>query len=159
MPNLRLSTHTSTLNFSALSSSSTSRLLGQHAQPQSSERHSPERVPRFYFTSGIDTASLISFDVHTAYPAYLSGNIFSEVLVPTPVHPRVRLPEYFTTDKSRPPTPNFAEYPLRFDRITINERKFDPRFTLIEERFIHNNDTLSDKRKELEPKRLQNPNL
>ena len=144
LPNLRLSTDTSTFNFSALSSSSTSRLLGQHAQPQSSERHSPERVPRSYFTSGIDTASLVSSDVHTAYPAHLSGNLFSEVLVPTPVHPRVRLPEYFTTDKSRPPTPNFADV-----TNVINERKFDPRFTLIAKLFIHNNDTLSDKRKEL----------
>ena len=156
MPNRRVSTDTSTVNFSAISSSSASRLLRQHVQPQSSETHSSELVPRSYFTSGIDVASPISSDVQTAY---LSDNHFSEVLVPTPVHPTVRLPEYFTTDNSRPPTPNFAEYPLLVDGIPIYEPRFDPRFTLLAERFIHNNDTLSDKRKELELKRLQKPNL
>ena len=45
LPNRRLSTDTSTLNFSALSSTSASRLLRQHAQPQSSGTHSSELVP------------------------------------------------------------------------------------------------------------------
>ena len=93
----------------------------------------------------MDTASLISSDVQTAY---LSGNLFSEVFVPTPVQPPVRLPKDFTKDNPRP---------LRVDGITIYEPKFGPRFTLFTERFIKNNDTLSDKRQEL--KRLQNPNL
>ena len=44
LPNQRLSTKTSTLNFSALSSSSASRLLRQHAQPQSSGTHTSELV-------------------------------------------------------------------------------------------------------------------
>ena len=135
LPNRRLSTDTSALNFSALSSSSTSRLLRQHAKPQSSETHSSELVPQSYFTSGVDTASLISSDVQIAY---LSGNLFSEVLVPTPVQPTVRLPEYFTVDNSRAPTPSFADYPLRVDGITIYEPRFDPRSTLLAERSIHN---------------------
>ena len=149
LPNRRLRTDTSTLNFSALSSSSASRLLRQHAQPQSSETHSSELVPQSYFTSGVDTASLISSDVQTAY---LSGNLFSEVLVPTSVQPTVRFPEYFTVDNSRPPAPNFADYPLRVDGITIYEPRYDPRFTLLAERFIHNNDTLSEKRKKRKSK-------
>ena len=110
----------------ALSSSSASRLLRQHAQQQSSETHSSELVPRSNFTSGIATASLISSDVQTANLL----DFVSEVLVPTPVQPRARLPEYFTTDNSRPLTPNFADYSLRVDGITIYEPKFDPRFTL-----------------------------
>ena len=39
----------------------------------------------------------MSSDVQTAF---LSGNLFSEVLVPTPVQPTVRLSEYFTADTS-----------------------------------------------------------
>ena len=70
-------------------------------------------------------------------------------MVPTPVQPTIRLPEYFTTDNSRPPNPNFADYPLRVGGITINEPRFDPRFTLLAQRLIHNIDTLSEKRKEL----------
>ena len=130
--------------------------MRQHAQPHSSETHSSELVPQSYFTSGIDTASLISSDVQTAC---LSGNLFAEVSVPTPVQPTVRLPEFFTADNSRPPTPIFADYPLRVDGITIYEPRFDPRFTLLAERFIHNNDTFSQKRKEIELKRFQHPNI
>ena len=90
LPNRRLSaTDSSTPNFSALSSNSALRLLRQHAQPLSSESpHSSEYVPQSYFTSGVDTASLISFDVQTAY---LSGNLSSEVLVPTPVSTSFRI--------------------------------------------------------------------
>ena len=72
-------------------------------------------------------------DVQTAY---LSGNLFSEVLVPTAVQSTVRLPANFTTDNCRPPTPNFADYPLRVDGITLYEAESDPRFTLLKERFI-----------------------
>ena len=85
--------------------------------------------------------------------------LFSDVLVPTPAQPTVRLPEYFTANNSRTPTPNFADYPLRVDGITIYEPRFDPRFTLPAQRFINNNDTLSEKRKELDLERLQHPNL
>ena len=156
MPNRRHSSDTSTRNFSALSSSSASRLLRQHAQPQSSKTHSSELVPQSYFTSGNDIASLISSEVQTAY---FSGTLFSEFLVPTPVQPTVRLTDCSTADNSRPPTPNFADYPLRVDRLTIYEPRIDPRFTLLAERFIHNNDTLSENLKKLELKRLQHPNL
>ena len=157
LPNRRLSaTDSSTLNFSALSSISALRLLRQHSQPLSSESpHPSELVPQSYFTSGVDTASLISSDVQTAY---LSGNLFSEVLIPTPVAPHVRIPEYFISDHSRPPTPNFADYPFRVDGTTIYDTQNDPRFPLLTERFISNNNSLSNKRKELELKRLQNPN-
>ena len=108
LPNRELSdTDSSTLTFSTLSSNSELRLLRQHAQPISSDStHSSEIVPQSYFTSGVDTASLLSSDVQIAYR---SGNLFSEVLVPTPVAPNVRIPEYFTADHSRPPTPNFSD--------------------------------------------------
>ena len=90
----------------------------------------------------------------------MSGNLFSEVLVPTPVlQPTVRRTEYLIADNYRPPTPNFANYPLRVDGITIYEPRYDPRFTLLAERFINNNYTYSEKRKQLEFKRLQHLNL
>ena len=91
--------------------------------------------------SGIDTASLIASDVQTVC---FSGNLFSEFLLPTPVEPTVRLPEHFTADYSRPPTPNFTDYPLRVDGITIYEPQSDPRFNLLTERFINNNDTTTN---------------
>ena len=131
-------------------------LQRQHAQPLSSDTHSSELVPQSYFTSGLDTASLLSSDVQTAY---LSGNLFSEVLIPTPVPPHIRLPEYYTSEHSRPPTPNFTDYPIRVDGTTIYEPKNDPRFPILTERFITNNDRLSNKRKETELKRLQTTNL
>ena len=77
---------------------------------------------------------------------------FSEVIAPAPVAPTVRLPEYFTTDKSRHPTPNFADSPLRVTDVT----KYDPRFPIPTERFTKNNDTISKKRKVVHFKRLQN---
>ena len=158
LPNRRLSaTDSSTLNFSALSSNSTLRLLRQHAQLLSSDTaHSSDFVPQPYLTSGIDTASLLSSDVQTAY---LSGNLFSDVLVPTPVAPHVRILEYCTYDQSRPPTLNFADYPIRVDGITIYDTQNDPRFPILAERFITTNNSLSNKRKENELKRLQTPNL
>ena len=107
-------------------------------------------------TSGFETASLLSADAQTAF---LSRNIFSEVIIPTPVPAHIRLPEYYTVDHSRPPTPNFADYPLRNDGITIYDPQNEPRFLILAERFLANNDLLSQKRKETELKRLQTPNL
>ena len=122
----------------------------------SSETNSYELIPSPYFTSGFESASLFSSDAQTAF---LSGNLFSEVLIPTPVPAHIGLPEYYTADQSRPPTPNFADYPLRVDRITIYDPQNDPRFSILSERFITNTDLLSHKRKETELKRLQTPNL
>ena len=122
----------------------------------SSETHSSELIPSPYFTSGFETASLLSSDAHTAF---LSGNLFSEVIIPTPVPAHIRLPEYYTADHSRPPILNFADYPLRVDGITIYDPQNDPRFPFFAERFIANNDLLSQKRKETELKRLQTQNL
>ena len=111
----------------------------------SSETHSPELISSPYFTFGFETASLLSSDAQTAS---LSGNLFSEVITPTPVPAHIRLPEYYTADHSRPPTPNFADYPLRVDEITIYDPQNDPRFQILAERFIADNDLLSQKRKE-----------
>ena len=87
---------------SPLSSNSALRLAQQHAQQLSSNTHSSVLVPQSYFTSFVETASLLSSsDVQTAY---LSGNLFSEVLIHTPVPPHVRIPEHFTSEPSRPPT-------------------------------------------------------
>ena len=76
LPSRRLSTDTSTLNFSALSSNSALRLVRQHAQPLSSETHSSELIPSPYFTSGVDTASLLSSNAQTAF---LSETFFHEL--------------------------------------------------------------------------------
>ena len=65
---------------------------------------------------------------------------FSEVIIPTPVPAHIRLPEYYTADHSRPPTPNFADYPLRVDGITIYDPQNDHRFPILADRFIANND-------------------
>ena len=156
LPSRRLRTDTSTLNLSALSSNSALRLVRQHAQALSSETNSAEFIPSPYFTSGFETASLLSSDAQTAF---LSGNLFSEVIILTPVPAHIRILEYYTADQSRPPTPNFADYPLRVDGITIYDPQHDPRFPILAERFITNNDLLSHKRKETELKRLQTPNL
>ena len=123
----------------------------------SSETHSSELIPSPYFASGSETASLLSSDA--LQTAFLSGNIFSEVIIPTPVPAHIRLPEYYTADHSRTPTPNFADRPLRVDGITIYDPQNVPRFPILAERFIANNNLLSQKRKETELKRLQNPNL
>ena len=156
LPSRRLSSDTSTFHLSALSSISASKLVRQHAQPLSSETRSSEFVPSPYFTSGFETASLLSSNPQTAL---LSGNIFSEVIRPTPVPAHVQIPEYYLADHSRPPTPNFADYPLRVDGITIYVPQNDPRFPILAERFITKNDLLSNKRKETELKRLQTSNL
>ena len=156
LPSRRLSTDTSTLNFSALSSNCALRLVRQRAQPLSSDTHSSEPVPQSYFPSGLDTASLLSSDAQTAF---LSGNLFSEVINSTPVPAHIRLPEYYTADLSRPSTPKFADYPIRVGGITIYDPKNDRRFPILTERFIANNDLLSNKRKEVELKRLQTSNL
>ena len=126
----------------------------------SSETHSSDIIPSPYFTSGLETASLRSSDAQTAF---LSGNVFSGVLIPTPVPAHIRLPHilvyYHTAEHSRTPTPNFADYPLRVDGITIYDPQNGPRFPILAERFNGNNDLLSHKRKETELKRLQTPNL
>ena len=122
----------------------------------SSETKSSDFIPSPYFTSGFETASLLSSDAQTAF---FSGNLFSEVIIPTPVPAHIRIPEYYTADQSRPPTPNFADYPLKVDGITIYDPQHDPRFPILAEHFITNNDLLSRKRKETDIKRLQTPNL
>ena len=132
------------------------RLVRQHAQPLSSETNSSEFLPSPYFTSGFETTSLLFSDAQTAF---LSGNLFSEVIISTPVPAHIRLPEYYTADQSRPPTPDFADYPLRVDGITIYDPEHDPRFRILAERFITNNDLSSQKRKETELKRLPTPNV
>ena len=121
-----------------------------------SETNSSEFIPSPYFTSGFETASLLSSDAQTAF---LSENFFSEVIIPTPVPAHIRIPEYYTADQSRTPNPNFADYPLRVDGITIYDTQHNPRFPILAERFITNNDLLSHKRKETELKRLQTPKL
>ena len=117
----------------------------------SSETNSSDFIPSPYFPSGFETAYLLSPDTQTAF---LSGNLFSEVVIPTPVPAHIRLPEYYTADQSRPPTPNFADYPLRVDGIAIYDPQNDPRFPILAERFFTNNDLLSQKRKETELKHL-----
>ena len=89
--------------------------------------------------------------------ANLSDNLFSEVLIPTPVVPYVRIPEHFISDHSRPPTPNFADYTIRVDGTTIYDPQNSPRFPILTERFIANTISLSNERKEQEPKRFKIP--
>ena len=80
-------------------------------------------------------------------------------MIPTPVPAHIRIPEYYTAEHSRSPTPNFANYPIRVDGTTIYDPSQDPRFPILTERFITNNNLISHKRKETELERLQNPNL
>ena len=98
-PTRRHSTDSSTLHLSSLSNNSALSLIRQRAQPfslDSTTTNSLDVVPQ-YFTSGLDTASLLSSDVQTAY---ISGYLFSEVLIPTPVPTHKRRPEYFTSQPS-----------------------------------------------------------
>ena len=44
---------------------------------------------------------------------FIPINFSSEVLKSTPVPAHNRIPEYYTAEHSRPPTPNFADYPIR----------------------------------------------
>ena len=60
-----------------------------------SDTHSLELVPQSFFTSGLDTASLLSSDAQTEF---FSGNLFSEVLIATPVPSHIRLPECYTAE-------------------------------------------------------------
>ena len=120
----------------------------------SSETHSSVLIHSPYSTSCFETASLLSSNAQTAF---LSGDLFSKAVIPTPVPAHVRLPDYYTAEHSRPP--NFADYPLRVDEITIYDPQNDPRFPVPAERFIANNDLLSYKRKQKELKRFQTPNL
>ena len=80
-------------------------------------------------------------------------------MIPTPVPLHIRLPEYYTTEYFRPPTPNFGHYAIRVDGTKTYEPKNDPRFPILTERFITTNDSLSNKRKETELIRLQTSNL
>ena len=82
LPSRRLSTDTSTLIFSVLSSNSALRLVRQHAQPLSSDTPSSELFQSPFFTSGFETASFLSSNPQTAF---LSGDLFSQVVIPTPV--------------------------------------------------------------------------
>ena len=143
LPSRRLSTDTSTLNFSTLSSNFALRLVRQYAQPLSSDTPSSELFQSPYFTSGFETASLLSSNPQTAF---LSGDLFSQVVIPTPIPAHIRLPEYYTAEHSRPPTPNFADYPLRVDGITIYDPQNDPRLPILAERFINNNDLTNAKK-------------
>ena len=67
--------------------------------------------------------------------------------------------ENYFAEHSRPPTPNLADYRIRVDGTTICDPIHDPRFPILTERFITNNDLLSNKRQATELKRLQTPNL
>ena len=157
LPSRRLSTDTSTLSFSALSSNSALRLVRQHAQPLSSETHPFQNLSLLLILLLV-LKLLHSF--HLTLKLHSSqDNLFSQVVIPTPVPAHVRLPEYYTAEHSRPPTPNFADYLLRVDGKTIYDPQNDPRFPILAERFIANNDLLSHKSKETELKRLQTPNL
>ena len=120
----------------------------------SSETNSSHFIASPYFTSGVDTASLLSSEAQTAF---LSGNLFSEVIIPTPFPAQIRIPEYYTADQSRPPTPNFADNPLRVDGITIYDPQHNPRFPILAENFITNNDLLSHKRKRFQKNRTKTP--
>ena len=144
LPSRRLSTDTSTLICSALSCNSTLRLARQHAQPLSSGTHSSDFDTQSYFTSGLKTASLLLSDAQTAFH---SGYFFCEVLIPTPVPAHLGIPEYYTAEHSRPPTPTFADYPIRDDGTTKHNPALVPRFPVLKERFIANNNLLSNKRK------------
>ena len=128
--------------------------LRQHAKPLSSDSL-PSELPKLYSTSGLDTASLLSSDTQTAF---LLRNLFSEVLIHTPLPSHNRLPEYCAADPSRPPTPNFTDYPVRVDGSSIYDPKNDPRFPILTERVITTNDSLSNERKETELKQLQSFN-
>ena len=68
------------------------------------------------------------------------------------------LPEYSPAEQSRPPAPNFADFPIRVDGITIYEPAYDPRFPVLTKRFIATNALLWNK-KEAEFRGLQNPNI
>ena len=59
----------------------------------------------------------------------------------------VGIPEYFTSDHSTPLTPNFVDYPIRVDGITIYDPQNDPRFPILTERFIATYNSLSKKEK------------
>ena len=56
----------------------------------------------------------------------------------------MRIIEYFTADHSRPPTPNFTDYPIRVDGNTIYDPQNDPRFPILTERFITTNNSISN---------------
>ena len=55
----------------------------------------------------------------TVKTVFLSVHLLPEALVPTPEAPIVRIPQYITTDHSRPPTPNEADYLSRVVGVTF----------------------------------------
>ena len=67
----------------------------------------------------------------------------------------MRLPEFVTAEHSRPATPYLPDYPILVDSVTICDPKDGPRFHILIERFIAENDLLLKKRKEKDLKRLQ----
>ena len=95
----------------------------------SSETLSSELIPSPYFTSGFETASLLSSD--DAQTAFLSGNLFSEVIIPTllPLLSRLYTKVYitnlifhshlFTFTFSIPITPSDTEIYLPSDNPNI----------------------------------------
>ena len=66
----------------------------------SSDTPSSELFQSPYFTSGFETASLLSSNPQTAF---LSGDLFSQVVIPTPVPALNRLPEYNTAENTLDP--------------------------------------------------------
>ena len=75
--------------------------------------------------------------------------------MPTPVPANIRIPEYYTAEHSSPPTLDFEDYPIRVDGTTIYDPSHDPRFSITTERFIANNDLLSNKKKKQNLKALK----
>ena len=149
----RLGTDTSTLNFSALPSYSALRLARQHAKPLFSDKHSSDLVPQSFHTSGVETASVLSSYVQTAY---LSGNPFVLKIL----YPLLSLHKCFYLNISQQNVPDTQLlmqttcWPYNYSRP-----KNDPSFPVLSERFIRSKDILSNKRKETELERLQNTDL
>ena len=112
--NLRSQQQRNSQELQSLTSTSTnSRLLRQHAQPRldtSSLSSSQPTIPSslslpFQITSGFETASLLSEDPITISD---SAANFSRVYSPSSIasNSSIQLPEYFSEDFSRHPTPN-----------------------------------------------------
>ena len=164
--NLRSQPRRLSQELSSLTSSSTnSRLVRQQAQPRSdtpSLSSSHPTIPSslslpFQVTSGFESASLTSEDLHTISDSaanfsrvYSSSSILSDS--------SIQLPEYFLEEYPRPPTPNPHEYPVRVNSTIIRSLNKNPRYTVLPTRFI-NNSSLSSSRKRRELRRLQKTQL
>ena len=90
---------------------------------------------------------------------FIPGNLFSEGIKPTPVPAHIRRPEYYSADHSRPPTPNFAEYPIRVDELLYTIQKTMPVFQFLQNALLQITSSYLLKKKETDLKRLQTPNL